>query len=529
MTYRILATDDLSDEAVDLLDAHPSFEFDVEKGLTPEELVERIPPFDGLIIRSSARVTADVIAAGERLRVVGRAGAGVDNIDIGAASERGVIVMNTPGANTVATAEHTMALLLALCRHVPQATASLRSGQWERKRFKGIEVRSKTIGIVGLGRVGRRVARRCRAFGMDVICYDPYLSGERAELMKVDQVSLDELLERSDFITLHAALTSDTRGIIGSEALTRTKRGVRIVNAARGDLIDEDALIEALRDGRVAGAALDVLTDEPPDPANPLLHMDNVIVTPHLAASTDEAQREVGIQIVGQVIDALEGTDYRNAVNMPIFDGHLLDELRPYLDLAERVGSLQTQLAAGAVTKVEVAIEGDDIDEHIEAISVAIVKGLLESVVTESVNYVNARYVAEERGIAVSQTSGLHALDYPNLISCRVEWAGGERTVAATLFSHDEPRIVEVDGYRVDVIPEGTILVAESRDEPGFIGKVGTTLGELGINIATWKTGRSAPGGRAMSFISIDSDAPEAAMRALAETDPIERITKVRF
>ena len=529
MTYRVLATDDLSADAVHLLNEHPGFDFDVQKGLSQDELETLITDYDGLIIRSSVRVTDRVIEAGRRLRVIGRAGAGVDNVDLKTASERGIVVMNTPGANTVATAEHTMALLLALCRNVPQAAASLQRGEWDRKRFKGIELRSKTIGIVGLGRVGQRVARRCRAFGMDVICYDPYLSGERAELLKVDQVSLEELFERSDFITLHAALTPDTKGLIGREELAAMKPGVRIINAARGGLIDEEALVEALGDGRVAGAALDVLVDEPPDPSNPLLHMDNVVVTPHLAASTAEAQREVGIQIVGQVIDALEGTDFRNAVNMPIVDGRIFEELRAYLSMAERVGSLQSQLAEGAVTKVEVAIEGDDLDEHITPISVAILKGMLEPFVTEPVNYVNAQHVARERGIAVSQVSGLQRMDYPNIISCRVEWAGGHRTVVATLFSHDEPRIVEVDGYRVDVVPEGTILVTVSHDEPGFIGTVGTALGELGINIATWKTGRSAPGGRALSFISVDSDVPESALRSLAETAQIERITKVEF
>ena len=364
---------------------------------------------------------------------------------------------------------------------------------------------------------------------MDVICYDPYLSSERAALLRVDRVSLDELLARSDFITLHAALTDDTAGMIGADALARMKPGVRIVNAARGGLIDEPALIAALEDGSVAGAALDVLADEPPDPSNPLLHLDNVVVTPHLAASTDEAQREVGIQIVRQVIDALEGTDFRNAVNMPVVDGQLLKTLRPYLEMAERLGSIQSQLSQGAITRIEVAVEGDDISEHITPVSIAVLKGMLERVVTDSVNYVNAQHVASERGIAVSQTSGLHTLDYPNLISCRVEWDGGSRTIAATLFSHDEPRIVEVDGYRVDVVPEGTILVTVSRDEPGFIGKVGTTLGGLDINIATWKTGRSAPGGRALSFISVDSDVPATALQTLAATDPIEHITKVQF
>ena len=529
MTFHILVTDDLSDDAVELLEAHPDVDFDIVRGLSPAELAEKIPGYDGLIVRSSAQATAGVIEAGDRLKVIGRAGTGVDNIDMQAANQRGVIVMNTPGANTVATAEHTMALLLALCRNVPQAVESLKEGKWERSRFKGVELRSKTIGIVGLGRVGRRIARRCRAFGMDVICYDPYMGEDRFRSMKIQNVSFDELLERSDFITLHAALTPDTHALIASDALARAKPGVRIINAARGDLVDEEALIEALHTGKVAGAALDVLAEEPADPENPLLHMDNVIVTPHLAASTSEAQREVGIQIVSQVIDALHEIDYRNALNMPVADGQVLKELRPYFDLAECVGSLQAQLANGAITKVEIGVEGDIIDEHVRPISVAILKGMLTPALTESVNYVNAPHVADERGIAVAHISGLHTTDYPNVISCRVEWIGGRRTIAATLFSHDAPRIVEVDGYRVDVIPEGTILVAVSHDEPGFIGTVGTMLGQLGINIATWRTGRSAPGGRALSFISVDADVPDEAMRALASTDPIESIVQVRF
>ncbi len=529
MTFRLLVTDDLSPEAVSLLEDQSDIEFDVVKGLNPDELAERIVGYDALIVRSSAKATAGVIAAADKLRVIGRAGVGVDNIDIPAASEKGIVVMNTPGANTVATAEHTMALLLAMCRHVPQAAASLKAGRWDRKLYKGVEMRDKTIGIVGLGRIGRRVARRCRSFGMDVICFDPYLSDERAHEMRIERVSMDELLERADFISLHAALTPKTRGLIGKEALAKMKPGVRIVNAARGALIDEEALIEALESGAVAGAALDVLCQEPADPANPLLHMDNVVVTPHLAASTMEAQLQVGLQVVSQVIDALHDVDYRNAVNMPIVDGHVLKELRPYLAMAESLGSLQTQLAGDAITKVEIAIEGEEIDGHIKPITVAILKGMLEPVPTGSVNYVNAPHVAMERGMVVAQTTGLHTTDYPNIISCRVEWTGGSRSIAATLFSHDEPRIVDVDGFRVDVIPEGTILVTQSHDEPGFIGRVGTILGELGVNIATWRTGRSGPGERALSFISVDSDVPDEVVAQLAETPPIERITKVRL
>jgi len=527
MTFRILVTDDLSPEAVDLLNQHDDIDFDVAKGLSPEELERRIVGYDALIVRSSARATAEVIAAADKLRVIGRAGVGVDNINIPAASERGVVVMNTPGANTVATAEHTMALLLALCRNLPQAVQSLREGRWDRRQYKGVEVREKTIGIVGLGRIGRRVARRCRAFGMDVICYDPYLSEERAHQMRIERVSLDELLARSDFITLHAALTSKTRGLIDKQAVDKMKPGVRIINAARGDLIDEAALIEGLGSGIIAGAALDVLSQEPADPDNPLLHMENVLVTPHLAASTQEAQRQVGIQIVDQVIDALHEVDYRNAVNMPAIDGQARKELRPYLAMAESVGSLQNQMAFDAITKLEIGVIGKAIEQHIKPITVSILKGLLEPVSNVVVNQVNAPHVAMERGIQVAQTTGLHSTDYPNLITCMVEWNGGSRTMAATLFSHDEPRIVDVDGFRIDVIPEGTILVAWSHDQPGFIGKVGTLLGDLGINIATWRTGRTGLGELALSFISIDGDVPDEVVEQLSKTPPIERIIKV--
>ena len=529
MAFRLLVTDELSPEAVTLLEENDDIHFDVVKGLSPAELAKEVVGYDALIVRSSAKATAEVIAAADKLRVIGRAGVGVDNIDIPAASEKGIVVMNTPGANTVATAEHTMALLLAMCRHVAPAAASLRAGRWDRKLYKGIEMRGKTIGIVGLGRIGRRVARRCKSFGMDVICFDPYLSDDRAHEMRIERVSMDELLARSDFISLHAALTPKTRGIIDEEAIAKMKPGVRIVNAARGALIDEPALIAALESGKVAGAALDVLTDEPPDFANPLLHMDNVLVTPHLAASTKEAQRQVGLQVVQQVVDALHETDFRNAINMPIVDGRVIKEIRPYLAMAERLGSLQTQLAPDAVTKVEVAIEGEMIDTHIKPITVAILKGLLEPVPTGSVNYVNAPHAAMERGIVVTQTTGLHTADYPNIISCRVEWNGGIRTIAASLFSHDEPRIVDVDGFRIDVRPEGTILVTWSRDEPGMIGKVGTILGDLGVNIATWRTGRSGPGEQALSFISVDSDVADEVLTQLAQTPPIERIAKVHL
>jgi D-3-phosphoglycerate dehydrogenase len=380
-----------------------------------------------------------------------------------------------------------------------------------------------------MGRIGTRVAQRCQAFGMEVLTYDPYLSDEVAHEIKVKRVDLPELLARSDFITLHAALTPDTKKIIDAEAIARMQDGVRLINTARGPLIDEAALVEGLQSGKIAGAALDVFAKEPLSPQSPLLNLPNVVITPHLAASTKEAQRDVGTQIIDQMLDALRELDFRNAINMPIVDASLLQTLRPFLNLAEKVGSLQTQLAEDAIQRVEVEIEGDEISGHIKPVTVAILKGILEPVLHQTVNYINAPHLAQERGMVVSQTGGLPTPDYPNLISCRVEWAGGSRTVSATLFSQEEPRLVQIDGYRVDVRPEGIILVTHSHDRPGFIGRVGTLLGEHNINIATWRTGRSAPGGLAISFISVDKDVPENVTNTIRDFELVMKIKKIRL
>jgi D-3-phosphoglycerate dehydrogenase len=530
MSYKILITDELSPQGLAQLESATDVDFDIITGLTPAGLAERITGYDGLIVRSSVKVTEAVFNAADQLKVVGRAGAGVDNIDVAAASLHGVIVMNTPGANSIATAEHTMALLLALCRHIPQAHASLKAGRWDRKSYVGIELYRKTIGVVGIGRVGSLVAARCQAFGMEVLAYDPYLPDEVAHELKVKLVDLPELLAESDLITLHAALTADTKGLIDAEAIAHMKPGVRIVNASRGAIIDDAALAEGIRSGKVAGVALDVYPEEPPSPDNPLLGLEQVITTPHLAASTVEAQRDVGTQIVEQVLDALRGLDFRHAINMPIVDANLLQNLRPFLSLAEKLGSLQTQLADDAIRKVEVEIEGEEISNQIKPLTVAILKGMLEPILDRSVNYVNAPHLAQARGIVVSQVTGLPTPDYPNLITCRVEWdGGGSRTVAATLFSTREPRLVQIDGYRVDVRPEGTILVTQSHDRPGFIGQVGTLLGEHGINIATWRTGRDKPYGMAISFISIDSDVPDEVMKRLLEIELVSKVRKVQL
>jgi D-3-phosphoglycerate dehydrogenase len=529
MPYKILITDDLSTEGLAHLNDAEDVTYDVIKGLTAEELTRRIPDYDGLIVRSSAKVTKEVLAAATQLKVVGRAGVGVDNIDIEAASEGGVIVMNTPGANTVATAEHTMALLMALVRHIPQAYTCLKAGKWDRKRFTGTQLYRKTIGIVGMGRIGSRVAKRCQAFEMKVLAHDPYLSDEVARDLKVTPVTMDELLTQADFIALHAALTPQTTGLINAEAINRMKPGMRIVNTARGPLIDETALLDGLRSGKIAGVALDVFAIEPLAADHPLLALENVIVTPHLAASTAEAQDDVGTQVVLQMLDALRDVDFRNAINMPFADATLLRQMRPYLRLAEKVGSLQAQLADGPVKRIEVEIKGEEIANHIKPVTVGILKGFLDPVLHRTVNYINAPHLARRHGIAVSQSSGLPTLDYPNLITCRIEWDGGERTVVASLFNDLEPRLVQIDGYRVDVRPEGNILVTQSHDRPGFIGQVGTILGAYNINIATWRTGRNAPGGLAISFISVDSDLPPEIMNTIRSIDLIETAKIIRL
>jgi D-3-phosphoglycerate dehydrogenase len=466
-----------------------------------------------------------------RLKVVGRAGVGLDNVDLETATARGVIVMNTPGANAIATCEHTFAMILALCRKIPQADASLRRGEWARSRFLGAQLYRKTLGIIGLGRIGQQVAQRAQAFGMDVLGYDPYISADLAHELGVTLVSLDELLSRSDFITLHALLTPETRGLIGREALARVKPGARLINCARGELVDEAALVEALASGRLAGAALDVYSTEPPTD-NPLLTLDNVVLTPHLGASTEEAQRDVSLQIVDQVLDALRGIGFRNAVNFPFVDGMVWRELRPYLDLAERIGALQTQLMPGRLKKVEIELRGPDVAGHAKALSVAVLKGLLTPMVGEQVNYINAPVLAAERGITVAQSdawAGLDGLDYPNLISCRVLGDQGERLIAGTLFSREQPRIVQMDGFRVDASPTGIVLVMLSHDVPGVIGRVGTLLGEHGINIAEWRLGRDAPGGTALSFINLDNPIPPDVMARLMELKDIISARVVRL
>jgi len=523
---RILVSDPLSSAGIERLEGIANVEVDAPGSLDRGEFLRRLPGHDALIVRSGTRVDREALDRAGDLRVVGRAGVGLDNIDVEACTARGVLVMNTPGANTAATAEHAWALLTALCRRIPAADASVRRGEWVRKQFVGTELRGKTLGIVGLGRVGRRVARIARAFGMEVLVADPYVPPEVAEESGVDLVDLDGLLAGSDVVTLHVPLTGETRDFLDADRIARMRRGALLVNAARGGLVDEVALVEALRAGRLGGAALDVYAAEPPA-GSPLLELDNVILTPHLGASTREAQRDVSVQIVDQVVDALRNAGYRNAVNLPfLLEGPV--DLGPWLDLAERMGALVGALAEGPVTAVEVEARGPDLADAGEPVSVALLKGLLEPVLGGDVNWVNAAHLAAERGIAVARTHRASAVEYVHLVACRVRGERGDHTVAGTLF-HDHPRIVEIDGYHLDAPPQGEVLLVWNRDVPGVIGGVATLLGEEGVNIAEWRLGRTGPGRTALAFINLDDPVSAGVLAALRGLEGVSAVRSLRF
>ena len=524
-TYRILISDKLGDEGIKLLEQTEDADFDVTLGLEQDELIRKIPGYHALIVRSGTKVTSQVLAAGEMLRVVGRAGIGIDNIDLDAATRQGVIVMNTPQANAIATAEQTMALMLAISRYLNLAHNSLLEKRWARSQFVGQQLYRKKLGIVGFGRIGRLVAIRAQAFGMEVSAYDPYVSEEIAKELGVMLVNFEDLLHEADYVTLHTLVTPDTQGIIDGKAIKMMKDGVYIINAARGQLIEEDALVNGLINGKVRGAALDVYYSEPPFDS-PLIGLPNVIHTPHLGASTVEAQRDVASQIVQQVLDALRGTDYRNAINMPFSAGPDFEETRPHLELAEKLGAVQSALAPAPIRRVEVEVRGDMAERLVRPVAAALLKGLLSEFLFESVNYINAPIRASEAGISITQTKGIGPTVYPNLVSCRVYWEGGERLVAGVLFGEIRPRIVQVDDYFVDAKPEGNIIIMSNLDSPGVIGRAGTILADNAINIGEWRMGRQHPGGPALSFISVDSLPSD---QVLVDLKAIEAVTAVKF
>ncbi len=527
--FRILVSDKLGEAGLKRLDAADDITYDMITGLSKDELLKIIPEYDALIVRSGTQVDADVLRAGSRLKVVGRAGMGVDNIDVQAATMEGVIVMNTPGANSMATAEQALALMLAVSRYTVQAHMSLLAGEWKRSQFVGSELHGKTLGIVGFGRIGRLVAQRALAFGMNVLAADPFVSEEVAQEIGVVLVDLDDLLQQADYITLHTALMADTENLIRAETIAQMKDGVIIINAARGKLVNEQDLAEALKRGKVRAAGIDVYRAEPPAPDNPLLGLPSVVHTPHLGASTVEAQHVVAEMIADQVVAALRGTDFANSVNMPFQIQADFDSIRPYMELAEKLGTMQAGLAEQAIQRLEVEVSGDAVDELVRAIAAAILKGILGNRVQVPINYINAPVLADQHGIKIAQATGIHDLDYPNLISCRAIWDGGERTLAGVLFGGSEPRIVQMDQYRLEGRPDGVVLIMQNRDVPGVIGQVGTILSAYDVNIGEWRLGRDRPGGEALSFINLDSQPPAAVLNALGEITAVTFVKVIRL
>jgi len=514
---KVLVADKISAKGVAWLRRQAGLEVVEAYGSSPAALCELVRDVHAIAVRSETKVTAEILAAAPLLKVVGRAGVGVDNVDVDAATERGVIVMNTPSGNTIATAELTFTHLLCGARPVPQAAASMREGKWDRKAFAGSELFRKTLGVIGLGRIGGEVARRAQAFGMRVVAFDPYLAPSRAKGMQIDAVSLDELLAQADYITVHMPLTDDTRYMIDEAALAKCRRGVRIFNCARGGIIKESALVAALRSGHVAAAGLDVYEDEPLPASSELRKLANVTLTPHLGASTAEAQDAVGVEVAEQIADVLNGGVIRNAVNMPSLDAATLKVLGPFLDLGAKLGTLLQQVSPEQVASLKITYWGKIVDLDANAITRSILRGWLRRISGENVNFVNAPVLLERLGVRSEVVKSTGEADYNELVQIEATGADGvTRAVAGTLMGKaSSPRIVSINGREVEVAATGKLLIIENSDEPGMIGYVGTLLGRDGVNIANMSLSRQEPGRTALMVINLDSEPSDAARREL--------------
>jgi D-3-phosphoglycerate dehydrogenase len=515
MTHRVLLCDALADQGLAILRAAPEIDVEARPGITSAELAEVVAPFHGLIVRSGTNVTADVIARATNLRVIGRAGIGVDNVDVEAATRKGIVVMNTPGGSNVTTAEHAISLLLALVRNIPQAVASVKAGRWERQRFMGTEVCNKTLGVVGLGNIGAIVAERAVGLRMKVVAYDPFVTREVAAKLGAELVSLDELYARADFVSVHTPLTAETRGLIDARAIAKMKRGVRIINCARGGIVDEADLVAALRRGHVAGAALDVYSEEPPPADSPLLSLEQVVCTPHLGASTDEAQVNVAVAIAEQVVDFLLRDVVQNAVNMPSLRPEVLAVLRPYLRLGEKLGSLQGQMIGDGPQEVAIEYSGEVAEHDVAPITAAVLRGLLAPFFDATVNYVNAPHLARERGIKVVEARTTQASGFVNSIRVRVRTPVAATEVEGTVFGREKLRLVKINDFYLEAVPDGYIVMLHNRDVPGVVGRVGTLLGQREINIAGLELGRERVGGMAISLIHVDEPVPAEVLEEL--------------
>ncbi|MGD9329689.1 MAG: phosphoglycerate dehydrogenase [Desulfobacterales bacterium] len=525
---KVLVSDNLGEVGIRMLEAEQGIDVDVRTGLAPEALQEIIGEYDALIIRSATKVNQDLLAAAQRLRVVGRAGIGLDNVDIKAATKRGVVVMNTPDGNVVTTAEHAIAMTMALARNVPQGTASLRAGRWDKKKLQGREICGKTLGIIGFGKVGSIVADRARGLRFKVIVHDPHVNPERIQKAGFETVTLETIYQQSDFITIHVPKLKDTAGLIDRAAFDQMKEGVMLVNCARGGIINESDLYDAMVAGKVAGAALDVFEVEPPS-ESPLLKLDRVICTPHLGASTREAQTNVAVAVVKQVVGYLKNGTVVNAVNIPSVTGELLLRLKPFLELGDRIGCLMPQLFRGALKEVAVEYTGDFQGLDLSPVTTAILKGLLTPTVKDDVNSVNAAILAKERGIKVSETASAESDEFLNLVTVRVVTTEMECTLAGTIYGKQESRIVRINNFRLEIIPLGHMAIIQNLDQPGAIGSIGTTLGNHDINIARMQVGQEEEGNHNIIFLSTDTRIPENVLQELRALPLVKTVTPLEF
>jgi len=517
---KVLVSDSIDQAGIDILSQVA--QVDVQIGLSPQELINIIPEYDAWMIRSGTRITKEMIAAGDRLKIIGRAGVGVDNVDVPEATRKGIVVVNSPEGNTIAAAEHALAMMLALSRYVPDANTSVKNGLWERKKFVGAEIYKKTLGIVGLGKIGSHVASIAKAMGMKMLAYDPFISIERADQLGCRLVDLDLLFREADYITLHIPKTKETANLINAEAIGKMKPTARIINCSRGGIIDEVALATASKEARIAGAALDVFDNEPLEEGSPLRELGKeIVLTPHLGASTTEAQVNVAIDVAEQIRDVLLGLPARSAVNIPGLYPDALEKLRPYLELAETLGNLVSQLAGGRVELLNVRLQGDLANNESQAVVVAALKGLLSQALRERVNYVNASIEAKERGIRVIETRDASIRDYAGSLHLEAKGSLGQHTVTGAILGDGEIRITDVDEFPVNVAPTHYMLLTRHRDMPGIIGKIGSLLGSFNVNIASMQVGRKIVRGDAVMVLSLDDPLPEGILAEIMKVSGI--------
>ena len=520
---KVLVSDKLGEAGLEIFRNEEGIELDVKTGLAPDELKAIIGEYDGLVIRSATKVTQEILEAATRLKVVGRAGIGLDNVDIPCATKHGVVVMNTPGGNTVTTAEHAIAMMMSLTRNIPRGTATLKDSLWEKKNLQGRELFDKVLGVIGFGNIGSIVANRAQGLKMQVIIYDPYVTAEHIEKSGFESVSLEELYKRSDYITIHVPKIESTVHLLNKETFAMMKDGVMVINCARGGIVQEQDLYDAIVSGKVAGAALDVFEVEPPKD-NPLLTLDQVIATPHLGASTQEAQTNVAVAVANQIIAYLKQNTIINAVNVPSVTGELLKKLEPFLYLAEKIGIMHATMAKGPIKEISIEYAGNFFDLDLKPVTLAAVKGILAPMVADEVNSVNATALAGEMGIKISEIASKESAHYINLIRIRVVYEDETNLITGTIFGKDDARIVRINKFRLEVIPEGYLSLIHNKDVPGAIGSIGTCLGEHNINISRMMVGREDDGDRNIIFIRTDTPVPEAVCQELSDLDKVHSI-----